>query len=58
MRRELLYLVNETDERGYLPDDCAELEVFAGEAERCERAVKVFQSLDPPVWAREACPNV
>ena len=48
MRRELLYLVNETDERGYLPDDCAELDVFAGEAERCERAVKVFQSLDPP----------
>lgn len=47
MRRELLYLTNEMDERGYLPGDCVELEVFAGERERCENAIRVFQSLEP-----------
>ena len=47
MLRELLYLTNEMDERGYLPEDCAELEVFAGETERCEAAIRVFQSLEP-----------
>ena len=47
MRRELLYLVNEMDERGYLPDDCEGLEAFAGDAERCMNAIRVFQSLEP-----------
>lgn len=48
MRRELLYLCNEMDERGYLPEDCAELELFSHEPERCRNAVLVFQSLEPP----------
>lgn len=47
MRRELLYLANEMDGRGYLPDDCVELEAFAGDRERCENAIRVFQSLEP-----------
>ena len=47
MRRELLYLSDEMDERGYLPCDCEELELFAHEPERCRNAVCVFQSLEP-----------
>lgn len=47
MRRELLYLTNEMDERGYLPGDCDELEVFGGVKTRCDNAICVFQSLEP-----------
>ena len=47
MRRELLYLSGEMDERGYLPEDCGDLAVFGGSWERYEDAVKVFQSLEP-----------
>lgn len=47
LRRELLWLAEEMDERGYLPEDERELYPFGGSAERYENAVKVFQSLDP-----------
>lgn len=47
LRRELLWLAEEMDESGYLPEDESELYPFGGSAERYENAVKVFQSLEP-----------
>lgn len=47
LRRELMYLVSELDERGYLAEDCTQLGIFGGEAGRGEAALRVFQSLEP-----------
>lgn len=47
MRRELLYLVDEMDERGYLPQDAGDLRIFGGSLQRYEDAVTVLQSLEP-----------
>lgn len=46
LRCELLWLAEEMDERGYLPEEM-ELYPFGGSAERYENALKVFQSLEP-----------
>ncbi len=47
LRRELLWLAEEMDERGYLPQEETQLYPFGGSAERYENAVRVFQSLEP-----------
>jgi len=47
MRRELLYLVDELDERGYLPEDPGDLQIFGGSLLQYENAVTVLQSLEP-----------
>lgn len=48
MRRELLYLLGEMDEQGYLPADPGDLRVFFGDRQRYDNAVAMLQSLDPP----------
>ena len=47
LRRELRWLAEEMDERGYLPEQEADLQAFGNSPERYENALKVFQSLDP-----------
>lgn len=47
LRRELIWLADEMNERGYLPKEEPELYAFGGSIERYENAVKVFQSLEP-----------
>lgn len=47
LRHELRWLVEELDERGYLPERETALYPFGDSAERYENAVKVFQSLEP-----------
>lgn len=54
LRRELLWLAEELDERGYLPAQEPDLHAFGNSPERYRNAVAVFQTLEPAgVGARD-----